>query len=180
MYAKHAGNTQFALNSKYLLPHPFATKPTFMRTAVYSVVPLLVQDRGRQMQFQIKYNPKTQSVRLEGPLLKRSIFIGRRLFNGLFQFLCNEYGCRLGRILYNNPSYNSGTATTYNNEQYHFSLQQENGIRVLMQNDADQSAAITALVEDAAVAAQEGAVVKALVPAVLAVVIYAREAATVA
>lgn len=151
-----------------------------MSAAVYSVIPLLVQDQGRQMQFQLRYNPKTQSVRLEGVFFKRSIFIGRRLFNNLFQFMCNEYGYKLGRILYNTSTFKSGTATTCNNEQYHFSLKDDDGICISLQNEANNCTEVTAFVQADATVMQEGTFLKALIPAVLAVVIYAREAAGVA
>lgn len=147
-----------------------------MSTAVYNVISLLVQDQGRQMQFHVRYNVQTQSIRLESAFLKRSIFIGRRLFSNLFQFMSNEYGCKLGQILYNTTTYSSGTAIIFNNEHYHFLLYEENGIRVSLQSDAADRPAITALVQPGHTVMNERSFVKTLIPALLGIVIYALEA----
>ena len=147
-----------------------------MGIAVYNEVPMILNDGRREHRFTLKLNPSTESFRLENGVMRRSIFIGKRMFNKLFQFVRNEYGHNLGKVQYDDEQMNKGSATTEEHDQFRFSINEHNGIEVLLESEAvpDQklSATIPASYQNET---ERRAHLRAMIPSVLAALIIVRE-----
>lgn len=151
-----------------------------MSITVYNVVPMVLHRAGQVQQFLLRLNPSTESFRLESGALRRSIFISKRVSNRLVQKISNEYGFSLGRIHYNNDQMRMGSATTEEHDQYKFTIRETNDIEVEFENEADPSHKMMASIplkysSDTEKAAQ----INALVPSVLAALIFSKELTTV-
>lgn len=155
-------------------------KPKRMSEAVYNVIPLLLEDGSRQHHFQLKLNESTQSVRLEGTTFRRSIFIGKNAFNRLFRLLRNEYGFIVGKIFYTDAKMKRGTATSADNHQYHFTIDETQQLKVILEDDSKSACKLTATIP---VGPDELDAVKkyaTLIPSVLAALLVARDEKAVA
>jgi hypothetical protein len=151
-----------------------------MSAAVYKVIPFLLEDGSQQYQFLLKLNAATQSFRIESSKIKRSIFFGRRTFNKLFQFLRNEYGIPLGKIHYDDNHMNTGSAFTSDNQQFRFSIKQADTIYVILENQNNPLKKITATLTGNLSDTKELSKFTALIPSILAAMIYTKEEVAVA
>ncbi len=142
-----------------------------MSVAVYKEIPLSLDDGNQKRLFKLKLNLYTGSVRLEGGAIKRSIFLGRKMFNRLFQFMRNEYGFTLGRILYKDRFMRNGHATTSANEHFRFTVQDETDIKVVVENEDFPAERFTAIVPKTDATPESDI----LIPSVLAALIYRRD-----
>ncbi|QNA45749.1 hypothetical protein [Lacibacter sediminis] len=147
-----------------------------MGIAVYNAVPMILHDGQREHRFTLKLSPATESFRLESGMIKRSIFIGKRMFNRLFQFVRNEYGYTLGRIQYDDDQMKKGSAITEQRDQFRFTINEQDGIEVMLENEAvplkKVSATIPLRYENET---EKKAHLRALIPSVLAALILTRE-----
>ncbi|HMO31903.1 MAG TPA: hypothetical protein PKE63_00400 [Lacibacter sp.] len=151
-----------------------------MHAQVYDVLPLLLDDGGTQQHFEIKLNDATDSFRLEGGPIRRSLFIGRKAFNTLFQFLRNEYGIIMCRILYTDHKYYNGVATTADNQQYRFTVVEGDALQIVLENEQNPLEKITATLPVHLSSGNQRKFIRQLVPSVLAALIFLREATILA
>ncbi len=147
-----------------------------MDIAVYNAVPMILHDGKEEYHFTLKLNPATESFRLESGIIKRSIFIGKRMFNRLFQFVRNEYGYNIGRIQYDDEQMKKGSAETEEHDQFRFTINEQDGIEVMLENEAVPQKKVCASIplkyENET---EKRAHLKALIPSVLAALILTRE-----
>lgn len=147
-----------------------------MGIAVYNAIPMILHDGKDEYRFTLKLNPSTESFRLESGVIKRSIFIGKRMFNRLFQFVRNEYGYNIGRIQYDDEQMKNGSAETEEHDQFRFTINEQDGIEVMLENEAvpqkKVSASIPLTYENET---EKKAHLQALIPSVLAALILTRE-----
>jgi phage anti-repressor protein len=151
-----------------------------MSESVYNVVPLLLEDGSNQHHFQLKLSESTQSVRLEGSTFRRSIFIGKKAFNRLFRLLRNEYGFIVGKIFYADDKMKKGTATSADNHHYHFTIDETQQLKVILEDDNQTAQKLTATIPvgpDELNAMKQYAT---LIPSVLAAILIARDEKAVA
>nr|MBP6687347.1 hypothetical protein [Lacibacter sp.] len=108
--------------------------------------------------------------------IRRSIFIGKRVFNKLFQLIRNEYGYTLGRIQYDDDQMNKGSASTEAHDQFRFSINEEKEIEVMFENEAGPQKKVTATIPLLyETDTEKKAQLRALIPSVLAALILTRE-----
>nr|WP_294903808.1 hypothetical protein [uncultured Lacibacter sp.] len=147
-----------------------------MGIAVYNAVPMIFHDGNEEHRFTLKVNPATESFRLENGMIKRSIFIGKRVFNRLFQFVRNEYGYTLGRIQYDDGQMKKGSAVTEQHDQFRFTIHDQDEIKVMLESEAVPEKKLCATIPVAYETDQEKkAHLRALIPSVLAALILTRE-----
>ncbi len=146
-----------------------------MQTMIYDSIPLLLSDGGKQQEFLLRYNDSTQSFRLEGGRLRRSIFIGYNAFNRLFQFYRNEYGFTLGKVQYENRNLQKGVATTSDNRRYRFTMSQMQGICIEIEEERNPDTKIKAIVSSS-LPPSKNKYLNVLIPSVLTALLYAGEA----
>lgn len=147
-----------------------------MSLAVYNAVQMILHDGKEEHRFTLKLSPSTDSFRLESGMMKRSIFIGKRMFNKLFQLIRNEYGYTLGRIQYDDDQMKKGLATTEEHDQFRFTINEQSEIEVMFKNDAFPQKKITATIPLMyETDSEKKAQLKALIPSVLAALILTRE-----
>jgi hypothetical protein len=147
-----------------------------MGIPVYNDVPMILHDGQKEHRFTLKLSPATESFRIESGVIKRSIFIGKRMFNRLFQFVRNEYGYTLGRIQYDDEQMKQGSAVTEEHDQFRFTVREHDDIEVMFEDEAlpqkKVSATIPARYENEI---EKKAQLRALIPSVLAALILTRE-----
>jgi hypothetical protein len=147
-----------------------------MSMTVYNAVPMILHDGQEEHRFTLKLNPATESFRLESGPIRRSIFIGKRMFNKLFQFIRNEYGYTLGRIQYDDDDMRKGSAVTEEHDQFRFTIREQNGIEVMLENEATPSNKVSAVIPAFYhTDTERKAQLRALIPSVLAALILTRE-----
>lgn len=151
-------------------------KLTLMGIAVYNAVQMTLHDGGEEHRFTLKLSPSTESFRLESGMMKRSIFIGKRMFSKLFQLIRNEYGYTLGRIQYDDDQMKKGLATTEEHDQFRFTINEKNEIEVMFENEALPQKKVTATIPlKYETDSEKKAQLTALIPSVLAALILTRE-----
>lgn len=151
-----------------------------MGIAVYNEVPMIFNDGTDEHRFMVKLSPATESFRLESGVIRRSIFIGKRVFNRLFQFVRNEYGHNLGKIQYDDDQMIKGSATTEQHDQFRFRIEEGDGIEVVMENEAVPDRKLRASIKPVFSSETERkAHLRAMIPSVLAALILVREATPV-
>ncbi len=147
-----------------------------MSIAVYNAVPMMLHDGEHEHRFTLKLNPSTESFRLECGTIKRNIFIGKRMFNKLFQLIRNEYGFTLGRIQYDDEQMKKGTASTEAHDQFRFTINEGNAIEVVLENEVTpQRKMIASVPLHYSNETEKSAQLKALIPSVLAALIFTKE-----
>jgi len=147
-----------------------------MSIAVYNAVQMILHDGMEEHRFTLKLSPSTESFRLESGMMKRSIFIGKRMFNKLFQLIRNEYGYTLGRIQYDDDQMKKGLATTEEHDQFRFTINEQSEIEVMFENEALPQKKVTATIPlKYETDSEKKAQLKALIPSVLAALILTRE-----
>jgi len=147
-----------------------------MSLAVYNAVPLVLTDNGQEHRFTLRLSPSTESFRLESGTLRRSIFIGKRVFNKLFQLIRNEYGFTLGKIQYDDEQMLKGSATTEEHEQFRFAIREGNSIEVIIEDEAaPQHKLLASIPLNYSNAVEKSAQLNALIPSVLAAMIFSKE-----
>ncbi|MBY0477853.1 MAG: hypothetical protein K2Q24_09425 [Chitinophagaceae bacterium] len=147
-----------------------------MSITVYNAVPMILHDGKEEHRFILKLSPSTESFRLESGMIKRSIFIGKRMFNKLFQLIRNEYGYTLGRIQYDDDGMKKGSATTEEHDQFRFTINEQNEIEVKFESEASPQKKVTATIPlNYETETEKIAQLKALIPSVLAALILTRE-----
>jgi hypothetical protein len=151
-----------------------------MSAAVYKVIPFLLEDGSRKQQFLLKLNAATESFRIESGTIRRSIFFGKKTFNRLFQFLRNEYGIPLGNIHYDDNRMMKGSATTADNQQFRFSIEQAAHISVVLESQNNPLHKITATLTGNLSDTRELTKLTALIPSILAAMIYSKDEVAVA
>jgi hypothetical protein len=152
-----------------------------MGLAVYNAVPLILNDGETEHRFTLKLSPSTDSFRLESNVIKRSVFIGRRMFNKFFQLIRNEYGTTLGRIQYTGNDMRRGSVLTAEHEEFQFEIFEGNDVEVIIRNDENPAKRLRATVPNATYNIREKEVRRsALIPSVLAALIFAKEANLIA
>lgn len=148
-----------------------------MGIAVYNEVPMILNDGRDEHRFTVKLSPATESFRLENGMIKRSIFIGKRMFNRLFQFVRNEYGHNLGKIQYDDDKMVKGSATTEQHDQFRFRIEEGDGIEVVLENEAVPERKLRASIKPVyGNETERKAHLRATIPSVLAALILVREA----
>jgi hypothetical protein len=151
-----------------------------MSKAIYDRIPLLLSERGKQESFLLRYSSSTQSIRLESSKWKRSIFIGKNVFNRFVQFFRNEYGFKLGDIQYDDRLFSKGRATTSDNRRFRFHVNSTNQLKIELQEEKYPEDKITVVLDTDAFAAKDLKFFSALIPSILSVLIYSRDTALVA
>lgn len=147
-----------------------------MSLAVYNAVPLVLTDNGQEHRFTLRLSPSTESFRLESGTLRRSIFIGKRVFNKLFQLIRNEYGFTLGKIQYDDEQMLKGSATTEEHEQFRFAIREGSSIEVIIEDEAaPQHKLLASIPLNYSNAVEKSAQLNALIPSVLAAMIFSKE-----
>ncbi len=147
-----------------------------MSIAVYNAVPMILHDGKEEYRFTLKLSPATESFRLESGMIKRSIFIGKRMFNRLFQFVRNEYGYTLGRIQYDDEQMKKGSAVTEQHDQFRFTINEKEGIEVMFENESVPQKKVSATIPlQYENEVEKKAHLRALIPSVLAALILTRE-----
>ncbi len=147
-----------------------------MGIAVYNAVQMILHDGKEEHRFTLKLSPSTESFRLENGVMKRSIFIGKRMFNKLFQLIRNEYGYTLGRIQYDDEQMKKGLATTEEHDQFRFTINEQSEIEVMFENEAVPQKKVTATIPlKYETDSEKKALLRALIPSVLAALILTRE-----
>lgn len=147
-----------------------------MSITVYNAVPMVLNDDGHEHRFTLRLSPSTDSFRLECGTIRRSIFIGKRMFSKLFQLIRNEYGITIGRIQYNDEQMLNGSATTEEHEQFKFAIREGNTIEVMLQDEASpQHKLIASIPLNYSNTVEKSAQLKALIPSVLAALIFTKE-----
>jgi hypothetical protein len=150
-----------------------------MGLTVYSDVPLTLSNGNLEHKFTLRLNPTTQSFRLESGPIKRSIFIGKRMFNKLFQLVRNEYGYTMGRIQYDNEQMTRGHASTTEHDQYKFTVRDGNDIEVIIEDELAPSKKVKALVKlNESNETERKAHLAALMPSVLAALMLTKDLQT--
>lgn len=151
-----------------------------MSNAIYDKIPLLLSEGGKQESFLLRYNSSTQSIRLEGSKWKRSIFIGKKVFNRFVQFFRNEYGFKLGDIQYEDRLFSKGRATTSDNRHFRFYVNSTNQLKIELQDENRPNDKITVVLDSDNSTGKDFGVFSALIPSILTVLIYSRDAALAA
>jgi hypothetical protein len=147
-----------------------------MGITVYNDVPMILHDGQKEHRFTLKLSPATESFRIESGVIKRSIFIGKRMFNRLFQFVRNEYGYTLGRIQYDDEQMKNGSAVTEQHDQFRFTINEQNGIEVMLEDEAVPQKKVSASIPlNYKSETEKKAQLRALIPSVLAALILTRE-----
>jgi hypothetical protein len=150
-----------------------------MGIAVYNAVPMVLTNDGHEHRFTLRLSPSTESFRLECGTIKRSIFIGKRMFNKLFQLIRNEYGFTLGRIQYDNDQMLNGSASTEEHEQYRFAIHEGKTIEVMLEDETLPSHKLVASIPlNYSNEIEKAAQLKALIPSVLAALIFTKDLQT--
>jgi hypothetical protein len=148
-----------------------------MGLAAYNAVPLVINDGETEHRFVLKLNPSTDSFRLENGTIKRSVFIGRRMFNKLFQFIRNEYGTTMGRIQYSGNDMKRGSASTTEHEEFQFEIYEGSDVEVIIKKDANPTKKLRVTIPNTVQNVRENEVRRsALIPSVLAALIFSKEA----
>jgi len=151
-----------------------------MSNVIYDKIPLLLSEGGKQESFLLRYNSSTQSIRLEGSKWKRSIFIGKKVFNRFVQFFRNEYGFKLGDIQYEDRLFSKGRATTSDNRHFRFYVNSTNQLKIELQDENCPNDKITVVLGTDNSTGKDFGVFSALIPSILTVLIYSRDAALAA
>ncbi len=152
-----------------------------MGLAVYNALPMVLNDGKTEHRFTLKLNPSTDSFRLENDSIKRSVFIGRRMFNKLFQLIRNEYGTTLGRIQYSGNDMKRGSASTAEHEEFQFEVYEGQDVEVIIRNDEAPAKRLRVLIPNNSKNVREKEVQSgALIPSVLAALIFSKEAKLIA
>jgi hypothetical protein len=147
-----------------------------MSIGVYNAVPMVINNDGHEHRFTLRLSPSTESFRLESGTIRRSIFIGKRVFNKLFQLIRNEYGFTLGRIQYDDEQMLKGSASTEEHEQFRFAIHEGNTIEVMLEDEAaPQHKLVASIPLQYSNAVEKSAQLKALIPSVLAALIFTKE-----
>jgi len=146
-----------------------------MRKSVYDRIPILLTEGGKEQSFLLRYNSSTQSIRLEGSKWKRSIFIGKNMFNRFIQFFRNEYGYQLGNIQYEDKYFSKGRATTSDNRRFRFNINYSNQFQIEFQEEMNPSEKITVMLDSEISSKKDVRYFSAIIPSILTVLIYARE-----
>jgi hypothetical protein len=147
-----------------------------MGITVYNAVPMILHDGKEEHRFTLKLSPSTESFRLESGMIKRSIFIGKRMFNKLLQLIRNEYGYTLGRIQYDDDQMTKGSASTEEHDQFRFTIHEEREIEVMFENEELPQKRVTATIPLVyETETEKKAQLRALIPSVLAALILTRE-----
>jgi hypothetical protein len=147
-----------------------------MGITVYNDVPMILHDGQKEHRFTLKLSPATDSFRIESGVIKRSIFIGKRMFNRLLQFVRNEYGYTLGRIQYDDEKMKKGSAITEEHDQFRFTVNEHNGIEVMFEDEAVPEKKVSATIPASYKnETEKNAQLRALIPSVLAALILTRE-----
>jgi len=152
-----------------------------MGIAVYNAVPMVLNDGNMEHRFILKLNPSTDSFRLESDHIKRNVFIGRRMFNKLFQLIRNEYGTVMGRIQYSDHQMTKGSASTTDNEQFRFEIKDGKHMEVLIEDEHSPEHLVKVTLPDITQTTKEKQFqLGALIPSVLAALIFSKEARLIA
>lgn len=152
-----------------------------MGLAVYNAVPLILNDGETEHRFTLKLSPSTDSFRLENNVIRRSVFIGRRMFNKLFQLIRNEYGTTLGRIQYSGNDMRRGSVSTAEHEEFQFEIFEGSDVEVIIRKDENPAKRLRATLPNAVQNIREKEVRQgALIPSVLAALIFSKEANLIA
>jgi hypothetical protein len=148
-----------------------------MGLTVYNAVPMVLNDGKSEHRFMLKLNPSTDSFRLENDSIKRSVFIGRRMFNKLFQLIRNEYGTTMGRIQYSGNDMKRGSASTTENEEFQFEVYEGKDVEVIIKKEEAPSKRLSVIIPNNVQNKNEKEVRQgALIPSVLAALIFSKEA----
>ncbi|MBS4065153.1 MAG: hypothetical protein KGZ74_11370 [Chitinophagaceae bacterium] len=148
-----------------------------MGLAVYNAVPLVLNDGETEHRFTLKLNPSTDSFRLESNSIKRSVFIGRRMFNKLFQLIRNEYGATLGRIQYSGNDMKRGLASTAEHEDFQFEIYEGDDVEVIIKKEQHPTRRLSVVIPNNVHDKREKEVRQGtLIPSVLAALIFSKEA----
>jgi hypothetical protein len=147
-----------------------------MRKFVYDRIPLLLSEGGQEQSFLLRYDSSTQSIRLEGSKWKRSIFIGKKVFNRFVQFFRNEYGYQLGNIQYEDRCFSKGRATTSDNRRFRFNVSCSNQFQIEFHEEMNPMEKITVKLDSEISSKKDVRYFSAIIPSILTVLIYAREA----
>jgi hypothetical protein len=148
-----------------------------MSIAIYDRIPLVLSEGGKKQSFLLRYNSSTQSIRLESSKWKRSIFIGKKVFNRFLQFFRNEYGLKLGDIQYDDHLFSKGRATTSDNRRFRFHVNPTNQLQIELQEERYPDDKITVVLDTEAATGKDLKYFSALIPSILTVLIYSRETA---
>jgi hypothetical protein len=150
-----------------------------MGLAVYREVPMTINNGDQEHKFTLRLNPATQSFRLESGAIKRSIFIGKRMFSKLFQLVRNEYGYTMGRIQYDNEQMTKGHASTVEHDQYKFTVSEGADIEVIIEDELIPSKKLKASVHlNETNETERKAHLVALMPSVLAALMLTKDLQT--
>ncbi len=148
-----------------------------MSLAVYNSIPMVLNDGEKNYRFLLKLSPSTDSFRLENDEIKRSVFIGRRMYNKFIQFIRNEYGTTMGRIRYDDHAMRKGSASTAEHEQFHFEIHEGNEMEVIIKKDENPLRKLKVTIPNNIDNKKEKEVrLGALIPSVLAMLIFSKEA----
>jgi hypothetical protein len=152
-----------------------------MGLAVYNAVPMVLTDGKTEHRFTLKLNPSTDSFRLESESIKRSVFIGRRMFNKLFQIIRNEYGTIMGRIQYSGNDMRRGSALTSENEEFQFEVFEGHNVEVIIRKNDTPAKRVHIVISNTSENKREKEVRQsALIPSVFAALIFSIEAKLIA
>lgn len=152
-----------------------------MSLAVYREVPMTLRNGEQEHRFTLRLNPATESFRLESGAIKRSIFIGKRMFSKLFQLVRNEYGYTMGRIQYDNEQMTRGHASTTEHDQFKFTVNEGNNIEVMIEDELSPSKKVQASVQlHTSNETERKAHLAALMPSVLAALMLTKDLQSVA
>lgn len=147
-----------------------------MNLAVYNPVPMVLNDGEHEYKFTLKVNPATDSFRLVSTDIRRSIFIGRRMFNKLFQLIRNEYGHTLGRIQYDDSQMLKGSASTDMHDQFRFEIHEGNDVEVVIEDEQNPGNKVKAtLINHFQNKREKEIQLTTLIPSVLAALIFSKE-----
>jgi hypothetical protein len=151
-----------------------------MSLAVYREVPMTLNNGEQEHKFTLRLNPATQSFRLESGAIKRSIFIGKRMFSKLFQLVRNEYGYTMGRIQYDNEQMTKGHASTTEHDQFKFTVNEGSDIEVMIEDELIPTKKIKASVHlHESNETERKAHLAALIPSVLAAMMLTKDLQTI-
>ena len=147
-----------------------------MSKSIYDTIPLLLSEGGKEQFLLLRYNSSTESIRLEGSKWKRSIFISKRVFNLFVQLFRNEYGYQLGNIQYEDRYFSRGRATTSDNRRFRFTVSRSNQFQIEFQEEVNPMDKITVRLDSEISSQKDVRYFSAIIPSILTVLIYAREA----
>jgi hypothetical protein len=147
-----------------------------MSKSIYDTIPLLLSEGGKEQSFLLRYNSSTESIRLEGSKWKRSIFISKKVFNRFVQLFRNEYGYQLGNIQYEDRCFSKGRATTSDNRRFRFNVSCSNQFQIEFQEEVNPMDKITVRLDSEISSRKDVRYFSAIIPSILTVLIYAREA----